>query len=226
MNSNTPQLQALFFDLDGTLVDSEPLKAEALSMTMRHFGAEVPKEIYKNVMGQSWEVVLKSFFAYGKKEVPEIEFNPIFKEKYQALITTKISANAELNAWLKDIKSKKISMALVSSGARWMVEGILRQLQLENIFDLVVTGEDVKKHKPDPEAYLYAMSRLNVSPERTLIFEDSEAGLAAAKAAGVKSIALHHDYNQSHDFSSSLKEIKSFTEAQDLEKFLKGSFQL
>ncbi|MNL12341.1 Phosphorylated carbohydrates phosphatase [compost metagenome] len=226
MTSNVPQLQALFFDLDGTLVDSEPLKAQALSMTMKHFGMKVPKEIYKSVMGQSWEVVLKKFFGHGGKEIPESEFNPIFREQYRALIASEISTNADLNKWLREVKNKNIRIALVSSGARWMVEGILKQLQLENIFDLVVTGDDVKKHKPDPEAYLFALKALKVHPEKALIFEDSEAGLAAAKAAGVKSIALHHDYNQSHDFSSSLKEIHSFAEAQDLEKFLKGNFQI
>jgi len=226
MTQNLPQLQALFFDLDGTLVDSEPLKAQALSMTMKHFGADVPKEIYKSVMGQSWEVVLKKFYTHGGKEIPETDFNPIFREKYRALIASEIAPNAKLNKWLTETKNKNIQIALVSSGARWMVDGILKQLQLENTFDLVVTGDDVTKHKPDPEAYLFALEQLKVSPEKALIFEDSEAGLAAAKAAGVKSIALHHDYNQSHDFSSSLKEIQSFAEAQDLEKFLKGNFQI
>jgi haloacid dehalogenase superfamily, subfamily IA, variant 3 with third motif having DD or ED/haloacid dehalogenase superfamily, subfamily IA, variant 1 with third motif having Dx(3-4)D or Dx(3-4)E len=216
-------IKALFFDLDGTLVDSEPLKALSLSETMKHFGADVAPDVYKSVMGQSWERVLQEFFKHGEITISENEFNPIFREKYKVLIATQLTANAKLRSWLLDLKSQNLKLALVSSAACWMIDGILKQVKLEDIFDLIVSGDDVKKHKPDPEAYLLALKKLTLNPADVLIFEDSEAGILAARNSNIKAIALYHDYNRNHDFTDSVHQLENLLDARD---FLKKNFKL
>jgi HAD superfamily hydrolase (TIGR01509 family) len=227
MNLRPRKIKAVFFDLDGTLVNSEPLKAEALSLTMQQFGAIVPKEIYKKVMGQSWEVVLNEFFQHGNKEIPENDFNPFFRTHYRQLIQSKIQTDLELCALMKALKVRGIKLAVVSSAAKWMVDEILKQISLDQVFDLIVTGDDVKKHKPDPEAYHFALQKLQASPNETLIFEDSEAGFQAAREVGVPVIAVLHDYNQNHSFQNTLAQIHSISEAKNVfQKLFDGGFKL
>jgi len=85
-------------------------------------------------------------------------------------------------------------------------------VDLQNSFDLVITREDVTRRKPDPEAYLLALSRLRLSAKDTIVFEDSSAGLKAATAAGCRCIAVRHAFNSKHDFSGAFREIESFSE--------------
>ena len=77
---------------------------------------------------------------------------------------------------------------------------------------MVITQEHVTKHKPDPEAYQLALSKLNVSPERTLVFEDSCAGVEAGAASGCDVIAVVHDFNGKNNLSKALKTIQSYQE--------------
>lgn len=98
-------------------------------------------------------------------------------------------------------KANGIKLALVSSAATWMVEKALDKLQLKNTFGLVITQEHVTRHKPDPEAYLLALGRLDIAAHEVMVFEDSTAGLKAAAEADCKSIAIAHRFNVNHDTS-------------------------
>ena len=92
-----------------------------------------------------------------------------------------------------------------------MVEQILSQFSLCEKFHIIITQEDVSKHKPHPQAYTLALDRFGVKAAETLVFEDSNAGLIAASRAGCDTIAILHDYNIEHDLSVSLMQIKNFS---------------
>lgn len=214
-------LKALLFDLDGTLVDSEPLKAEAISLAFQELGHTVSAHIYKEVMGQSWEKVLEHFSQAAQTQIPESEFNPIFRKHYQKLISDKVQMKSDLVQFLDYAKSLNLQMGVVSSASKWMVDGILSKLSLEKYFSLVINQQDVSKHKPDPEAYLVALKKLQLNANETLVFEDSEAGVQAALSAGCQCIAIRHDFNERHQFTGALQVLNSFEAAEPIVAALK-----
>jgi HAD superfamily hydrolase (TIGR01509 family) len=203
-------MKAYLFDLDGTLAASEVLKARALAQTCASYGATADHLIYADVMGQNWATVTGHFFKrYGLNPRAD-EFNNRFRGFYLDLIETGVLATEGAIKFILDARTSGIKVGVVSSAATWMVHKVLSKLELQSSFDLVITQEDVTRHKPDPEAYLLALSRLQVSAKDTLVFEDSSAGLKAAMAAGCRCIAVRHDFNIKHDFSGACREIENF----------------
>ncbi|MEN8122254.1 MAG: HAD-IA family hydrolase, partial [Bacteroidota bacterium] len=86
------------------------------------------------------------------------------------------------------------------------------QLQMSEIFDIVISHEDVNNHKPDPEAYILALKQLKLPGSEVLVFEDSNAGIIAAKKANCDVVAFRHEFNNNNDFSLAIKVISDFNE--------------
>jgi len=198
--------------MDGTLVQSERLKGKALSEACSYFGTEVNIDIYKAVMGESWEVVTNRFFEYGKINPDKIEFDKIFKEVYEKLIQDELELSNNIKQLLDNLKINNKKLGVVSSASLWMVGQILKKFNLINYFDVVVTKEDVKNHKPNPEAYLFALTKLLLPAPKVLVFEDSFAGIIAANKSGCDVIAYQHEFNKNHDFCLAEKVISDFDE--------------
>ncbi|KHT44060.1 beta-phosphoglucomutase [Vibrio sinaloensis] len=206
------QYQAFLFDMDGTLVNSEPLKGLALAKACADYGAEVDFNIYKQVMGESWPVVTGHFFQHAGISPDLAEFNTHFRAHYEALLSSELELNHGALTYLQYLKEQGKTCAVVSSAATWMVDNILRALDLDELFDVVITQEHVSKHKPDPEAYLLALSQLDLPTEAAVIFEDSHAGISAGVSAGCDVVAIHHSFNGNNDLSQSIKQISSYQE--------------
>ena len=202
--------QVYLFDMDGTLVNSEPLKGKALALACKDHDANIDFNIYKDVMGESWEVVTGYFFKTGGISPDSSEFNSSFKAHYEHLLLENLELNKGAKEYIEELKLIGKTCGLVSSAASWMVNNILEILNLDRTFDIVITQEDVTRHKPDPEAYNLALERLGMSPERVVIFEDSTAGISAGLASGCNVIAINHEFNSNNDLSGALRIIKSF----------------
>ncbi|MGI9878223.1 HAD family hydrolase [Vibrio chagasii] len=204
--------EVYLFDLDGTLVNSEPLKGKALALACLDYGVKVDHNIYKEVMGESWQVVTNHFFKHADIAPSLSEFNLGFRSHYERMLSEQLELNDGAKAYLESLKLAGKKCGVVSSAATWMVENILTSLKLEDTFDLVITQEHVTKHKPDPEAYNLALSGLNASPEQTIVFEDSSAGIQAGKASGCDVVAIQHEFNGKNDLSNTIKIINTYEE--------------
>ena len=203
---------AYLFDMDGTLVDSEKLKGKALVQTCASFGGNVEVDTYKSIMGKSWEEVAACFFEKAKIN-PAIEvFNTEFKPIYREILFNELTCNPNAVELLSQLKNSGKKIGVVSSAFSWMVKQILTQLELTPFFDVVITQEDVSKHKPDPEAYLLALERFALSASKVLVFEDSESGLIAAQKAKCDTVAFRHEFNINHDFSGAIQIISDYHE--------------
>jgi HAD superfamily hydrolase (TIGR01509 family) len=145
---------AYLFDMDGTLVDSEKLKGKALVETCAYFGGTTIVDTYKAVMGKSWEEVASHFFSVTQINPPIDKFNAKFKPIYQEILFQELTTNPNAVELLSQLKKRGKKIGVVSSAFSWMVNQVLDQLQLTQFFDVVITQENVTKHKPDPEAYL------------------------------------------------------------------------
>ncbi|MZI95327.1 HAD-IA family hydrolase [Vibrio sp. CAIM 722] len=204
------QHHAYLFDMDGTLVNSEPLKGKAIAMACEEYGVNIDYHIYQAVMGQNWDQVTQHFFEQGNIQPPFDEFNVKFRAHYERLLNEQLTLNPGAREYLESLAKQSKSLALVSSAARWMVEHILQQLELTHLFSVMICREDVQKHKPDPEAYVSALKQLGVDASQAIIFEDSAAGIEAGVAAGCEVIAIAHDFNGSNDFSKAKQTITDF----------------
>lgn len=212
MQAKLKEYKAYLFDMDGTLVSSEKLKGNALTEACGYFNGKVDVNIYKEIMGGSWDVVTNHFFKAAQISPDMDDFNNEFNRIYRKLLKDELELTPYAKELLYDLSEKGKKIGLVSSSATWMVNQILNQFQLANLFDVVITGEDVTHHKPHPEAYLLALNELYLSNSEVLIFEDSSAGLLAAKAANYDAFAIEHEFNANNDLSLALKVITDFSE--------------
>ena len=217
------EYKGYLFDMDGTLVSSEKLKGTAISKACSQFGGDVDLNVYKEVMGGSWEVVANHFFEIAKISPNMEDFVSEYSIIYKELLRHDLKLTPNAKEFLTELSEKGKKIGLVSSSFAWMINQILEQLQLSDYFDIVVTKEDVTNHKPDPEAYLLALNRLSLSSTDVLIFEDTQAGLLSAKGANCDVIAIEHEFNSNNNLSLSLKVIKDFSEVMNNTLNLKQS---
>ena len=205
-------IQAIVFDLDGTLVQSEKLKAQAYAMavqSLRGLSEPDPRaiEAYRTIVGASREVAAQ--FVMDQLDL-EPDLRPLMAEygasephevlsKIRTAIYNDIVADPQLlrdNQWphtvglLRLAKETGCRTGLATMSYRNEADHVLRALDLERSLDLVLAREDVGNPKPDPEIYLLAAKRLELLPEELLVVEDSPNGVRAAVAAGTNVIAF------------------------------------
>lgn len=209
----------ILFDLDGTLVENEHLKALAFSNAIEQLGGKSHPSIYKEVMGMSGLVIRKHFMNKANIQIDIDEYFELFKSIYQGLLKAELAIKPGVRKFLSELKTNGLKMAVVSSAHSFSVNYIINALSLDSYFHFILSGDDFKNKKPDPECYLLALDKISLPKKQVIVFEDTESGLKAADSAGLKSIGIRHSYNQSHNFSSAIGEYESFE--KDIEK-IKG----
>ncbi|KAA3662698.1 MAG: HAD family phosphatase [Calditrichaeota bacterium] len=204
---------AYLFDMDGTLLANERLKGEAIARTSNLYGANAHHEEYKQVMGESWEFV-REYFCKNHNISPAPEsFDREFKNIYQELLlNSELLPTDGVVELISQLKGDNKKTALVSSAMRWMVDTILKKLDIIALFDVIISQEDVAQHKPNPEAYLKTLEKLDVAADKAIVFEDSQAGVQAGLQAGCKVVAVHHEFNIKQDLSQAAFGIHGFNE--------------
>jgi HAD superfamily hydrolase (TIGR01509 family) len=183
------RLEALLFDMDGTLSDTDPVHRQAMTDTFAAQGVELSDgDFHRHVSGQSNEAIFAHFFP----AMSEAERRGVADEK-EALyrrLTPRMTPMPGLLRLIGWAKAGGVACALVTNGPRPNVEHTLQVLGLTDSFDTLVLGEDLPRAKPDPLPYLEALRRLGVRADRAVAFEDSQPGAAAALAAGVFTVEI------------------------------------
>ena len=194
--------RAVLLDLDGVLVHTERLKAQAHSAAVRRFGgAEVPLSYYAEVIGQSHEQVRSAYFKVGAIYVDPSVYTRAYREIYRDILLTDLELRTGSVALLRRLSQKGYALAVVSSSDSRAMDQILTQTQVIEFFDVLVSGDDVDRKKPAPDAYLLALELLAIPSTFAVVIEDSEAGIQAAVNAGIPALAVRHSMNFHHDFS-------------------------
>lgn len=171
------------FDLDGTLADTASANQAAYTEALKEVGATIsPEDFGKRVQGRHWREFLPAILSEASSSAEPASVAArkglIYAEKVQ-----EVKINRAL-VELLDSSRPAMKTALVTSAARVSVMNLLNAHGLCNSFDVIVTGDDVACHKPDPEAYRLAASQLGVRAEECLIFEDSAVGVESARRFG------------------------------------------
>lgn len=207
-------IRLLAFDLDGTLVQTERLKAESYARAAHELDASIDEadviEAYKAIVGQSREEVATALLeqfgleaeAEGQTEAgePWQGYVEVRLRYYHDMIADEALVRAHrwphTTALLRHARSYACKVALATTSERDVAERVLRALDLRDVFDATVTADDVAKTKPDSEAYERVLDTLDLAPAQGLAIEDSPAGIRAAKAAGLYCIAVTTDFTR------------------------------
>jgi HAD superfamily hydrolase (TIGR01509 family) len=182
-----PLLEAVLVDFDGTLVDSELANARAYTSALEEFGfLKEASEIIGVIAGRHWSQFLP--IIMGEHYSVEIGKNiSELKREIYPTFYDEITLNLPLLSLLETLK-KTIPIAIVSNSTRESILKILNFLDIEHIFDQIISADDVSRPKPEPDMYEYALKQMGVSASGSLAFEDSATGFLAAKAAGIPCI--------------------------------------
>ncbi len=184
-------VQALLFDLDGTLVDTERESAEAMARALaRGLGIEVTQDERDFIIGRSWVEIYANLCAGH----PDLSWSRDQLIAATAAIRPEVFAEVGITvlpgalAALERVADYRL--ALVTGSSRAEAAQILSALALERTFEVVLASEDVARSKPAPDGYLAAARALGVDPSGCVVVEDSAAGVAAGRAAGAAVVAV------------------------------------
>ncbi len=185
-------IKAAISDFDGTLFDTFEANYQAYSKAFLNlFGMHLDRQFYKDCFGLRIDDICAKLNITDGDDINSIKK---LKAKYYPEFFSLIRCNTELVDTLKFYKSNGIKIAIATTAARKNVEGILKYFfgfDWDLTFDLIICGDEVKHGKPNNEVYVKAMNRLNVLPQETIIFEDSEVGIEAAKSANGNIIKIN-----------------------------------
>jgi HAD superfamily hydrolase (TIGR01509 family) len=220
-------VQTVIFDCDGILVDTEYLKFLAWQEALASVAIEFSIEEYMPLVGHSSKNILQMIKQSKKIEISD-KIIELKNAKYKMLQKRGVPAIQAMVDFARNLSANKsklgISLGLASSASQSEILANLRQIGLENAFDLVISGSDdyvdaEGKNKPKPYIYIEASKRLNILPEFCLVFEDTTAGVDAAADAGMIPIAVPNQFTLNHDFSKALRVFSSHEELPSIEVF-------
>lgn len=204
-------VELFIFDLDGVLLNTEPLhEAAKQSIFVAHGIKKVidfspyvghPNKVF-------WDWARAQFqFPESSAVLERRQYEYILKE----VRARQVPANRGLAELLAFLQAKGVMIGLVSSSDRYYVDQILQYLNLTEVIPIVVGGNEVAKKKPAPDGYLRALELAGVTEDMAMAVEDSEAGLAAATGAGIRSIGYRNPTSGKQDLSAAFAQVDNLT---------------
>lgn len=184
-------IRAIITDFDGTLVDTFEANYAAYCLTFQRYGLKISREQYQACFGLRFDAFMNTM------KIDDTDLRSrIKKEKANVypMCFGHLKPNVVLIDFIRKAKASGVKIAIASTAQRGNLMNVLKYLQLEGLFDIIIAGDAVKEGKPNPEIYLNSMSLLKVSPSETLVFEDTEVGLMAAEQSGANVIKITKDY--------------------------------
>lgn len=182
--SQPGRVAALLFDLDGTLADTAAANHAAYAQALAEVGVLVePAAFQEAAHGRNWRQFLPELLRGAGVEADPAAVARRKQELYPEAVRG-VRLNAPLLALAAAVRGP-MRTALVTTASGANARALLERHALTLLFDVVITGDEVERHKPAPDAYLLAAARLGVTPGECLAFEDSDIGVASAEAAGV-----------------------------------------
>lgn len=192
-------VDAVIFDLDGSLVDSMWVWQKIDIEYLNRFGIEPPPDLHHMIGGRSFHetaVYIKELFQIpDDTEQIKADWNRMAWDKYSREVPLKEGAEAFIELCMQ----KQIKLGIATSNSRELVENVIAAHKLQGHFDCIMTSHEITKGKPAPDIYLAAAEALCVEPGRCLVFEDIVPGIQAGKAAGMTVCAVYDEASVSQD---------------------------
>jgi beta-phosphoglucomutase len=177
--------KAVAFDFNGTLSDDEPVLARVYQELFADLGRPLTvDDYYEHLAGHTDEEMFNRWLGYSSQELIDDRV-----ARYNALVSDGSTVDEEMRAAVR-FAAEQLPVAVVSAALRAEIDPVLENSGLRDAFSLVLSQDDVTRGKPDPQPYLLAAERLGVDPVELLVFEDTDVGVASAKAAGAYVVGL------------------------------------
>ena len=196
--ANARSIEALIFDMDGLLADSEPLAGETIVALFRRYGREVDlsAEEGQRLVGMRMREILAAVAEIYGLVLPTDALAHEYEELRLTVLQGRLQPMPGAKQLIAFAREAGLPMALATSGVRRYADAVLAETGLAGSFAVEVTGEDVVRGKPAPDVFALTAMRLGVAPAGCVVFEDAPNGIAAAVAAGMRAVAVPNIYTR------------------------------
>jgi len=186
-------MKAFIFDMDGVIIDSEPLHNEIILQTLAYFKIPFVAENLEQYAGTTTAFLFSKIVEERNLALDVAEMVD-YKDQYviQGILDSDLVPIPGILDLLAALKQLQIPVAIASSSAVPFIDAVVEKLKLVNRFDIIMSGEALPKSKPDPAIYLLTANQLGVNPLDCVVLEDASLGVQAAKAAGMFCIAFQN----------------------------------
>lgn len=192
-------IEAVIFDLDGSMVDSMWIWRSIDIEYLGKFGIPLPENLQACIEGMSFSETA----AYFKERFSLPDDLDTIKEDWNRMAWDKYANEVPVKAGVRELlaycREHGIKAGIATSNSRQLVENVVQAHQMESCFDCIMTGCEVERGKPAPDIYLAVARELAVTPENCLVFEDIIPGIQAGKAAGMQVCAVYDAYSEHQD---------------------------
>ncbi len=196
LKSSITQYKGILFDLDGVLCNSEPLRYKSYQVLFEsEFGKKIPDRLMKERVGISVEANFDFYLNYTNVRYSDVYY--LIRKRDQILIDIikkEVIRDDELVDLIINLKESGKSLGLVSNSGRNYIKLVLDQLGILDKFDAIISGQQLKIYKPNPEIYRLALKEINLKPGDVFIVEDTNSGIRAATDAGILCYGIKREY--------------------------------
>lgn len=199
-STKTRPIDALIFDMDGLLVDSEHLAEAAMTAFLDRYGHQPRAEVAVQLLGRRLPEAIAIVREAYQLDLPVEELTAVYGEMRLSALRGNVRAMPGAAEIIAFGRSAGLRLALATSGHRSHANLSLTETGLAGLFDGEVTGDDVLRGKPAPDLFLLAATRIGVAPGACVVFEDAPLGVAAGVAAGMRTVAVPNEKSRSMAF--------------------------
>jgi len=211
--ANRPiHLRGVIFDMDGVIVDSEPLSLATIAEVVTERGGHADSARYGKLVGRSLDDALMLAVSWAGRDLAVDDLRAAYDERYLPKLRDTAVPNAGLTELISALQEAQVPLALASSSRLAEIDAVVSALGLGDVLAAVASGEEVPRAKPAPDVYLLAMERLGAGAAGVVAVEDSAPGVTAAIAAGLACVAVRTTMTTSHDHGAAWLTVGSLTQ--------------
>jgi HAD superfamily hydrolase (TIGR01509 family) len=209
--------QAVIFDMNGVIIDDEPIHLREDRSTCEHFGLAVPDEEWPKIKGWKVHDIFADFISkYSDRQISADEMVAYKVELYLKCAQQDVELVPGVLNFIKFLRNNDVKLALATSTLKVLQGFIFKKFELDQYFPIIITAEDLKRGKPDPKAYLLAVEKLGIEARQCLVIEDSLNGVQAGKRAGCDVHAITTTYSRDQLLESGADMVfDTFAEMQE-----------
>lgn len=211
-------IKSVIFDMDGLLIDSEKVYYKLFKKVLEKYGEDMSLEYYvSRFSGRTFAENIANLIDWYQLSATQKEVLDFFNYEGKQLTANDFDLKPGAKSLLEYLRTNNYTISLATSNNRQIADGILQENCILDYFEFRTYGNEVKNGKPDPEIFLTSFEKTSVTKEDTLILEDSENGIAAANAAGIKVIGIPDmkELSSKHQ-AMAYQMMKDLSEVQDL----------
>jgi len=193
--------RSVIFDMDGVIVDSEPLHIQSERLILKPFNLNLSDEEFHKYMGRTPRILLEGIIRDYDLPTTADDLLPVHMQQLAQLYQEKGTVIPGAIEAIRHLSEKGLILGLASSSDWSLINIILDKFKLRSFFKAVTSGEDVKRVKPEPDIFLKTAQNLGIEPDQCLVVEDSAAGVQSAKNAGMSCIGFRSPNSHNQDLS-------------------------